>query len=242
MVSNMTTGSVLVTDGERDGEVGGGQVGLPDIDLDGGDDSTERGKEDGQQLADKDRSRLGEVLKKMALDLDKDGEAEHGIDGEQGSQTGDEPDIRDGLVNPHGQQSRLEKVLNKMVLVEEILSVMGERSNKLGAAVKGLEASLEFSQLEIDSLKKENEVLKKTVGAIELEDKRTLFQMNLVEDTMDRLETASKKKNLLFEGVHRVWINEDLGTISKKKRGLIRLIAKERLCKEWIAGLGSTQS
>ena len=159
--------------------------------------------------------------------------------------------------------------------------------------------SLEFSQEEIASLKKENVELKKRMGESETEDKRTQFQVNMVEDKLDKLETLSKKKNLILEGVQevegrkevvektisrlfdqlkvnaginfgacyrigpysqnrmrpilvsferqgdrdeiyakrfdlrkttdyqKVWVNEDLGAISKRKRGLIRLISKE---------------
>ena len=252
MVSNIATGSVMVT--AEGGDVGNG------ADEEGrGDDGDSRGGNDS---------------------VKDDGEA-----------SGDNP-------SPP-PRSRLEEVLNKMVLVEEILSMMGNRSNQLGATVKGLEASLEFSQHEIDGLKRENEDLKRKMGVIEMEDRRTQFQVNLAEDKIDRLETASKKRNLVFEGVpevvgrreevdktignlfdqlqvgkgisfeacyrmgpfikgrsrpilvtfekqldrdmlysrrmdlkrtadfHRVWMNEDLGPISKKKRGIIRLIAKE---------------
>ena len=132
-----------------------------------------------------------------------------------------------------------------------------------------------------------------------MEDRRTQFQVSNMEDKVDRLETVSKKKNLVFEGVPeldgrredvektlcdifeqlsvkkpinfeasfrmgpvnkdhpraimvsferqadkdaiyasrmelketahyiRVWINEDLGPLSQKKRGVIRMIARE---------------
>ena len=148
-------------------------------------------------------------------------------------------------------------------------------------------------------MKKENKELKKQVDDVQTEDRRTQFQVKQNEDKLDRLETSSKKRNLIFEGVleaegrredvertigcifdqlnvgkginfeacyrmgpyskgrarpilvsferqadrdlvysrrmdlkktvdyHRVWVNEDLGPISKKKRGIIRLIAKE---------------
>ena len=141
--------------------------------------------------------------------------------------------------------------------------------------------------------------MKKKLEAVEIEDKRTQFQTNALEDKIDRLETSSKKKNLIIEGVpepegrkedvektvgnlfdqlavgmginfescfrmgpytkgrprpifltfekqtdrnlihakrldlrrtadfQRVWINEDLGLISKRKRGIIRMIARE---------------
>ena len=67
--------------------------------------------------------------------------------------------------------------------------------------VQDLESSLEFSQQEIESLKKENADLKKKMGVLEIEDKRKQFQATAVEDKLDRLETLVKKKNLLIEGV-----------------------------------------
>ena len=216
--------------------------------------------------------------------------------GDKGADGGDTGD--DTKVSDEGS-SRLDTILSKMDLVEEILAMMGEKSTKLDGTVKNLEASLEFSQHEIDILKKENEELKKKVWASEIEDKRTQFQVNMIDDKVDILETSLKKKNLIFEGVsefegrredvektsgylfdqlavgkgiyfdacyrmdpyvkgrsrpilvafdrqsdrdllyakrmelrqtadyQRVWVNEDLGPASKRKRGIIRLIAKE---------------
>ena len=159
-------------------------------------------------------------------------------------------------------------VFAKLMKVDTWLSQLDDRSAHLNTTVKGLETS---------------------------------FQVNAVEDKMDRLETATKKKNLLFEGIpeqdvrrektentisdlfdglninkgvnieacyhmgpysrsrprpilvaferqvdqdlvyvkhmdlkntnnyKRVWINEDLGQASKRKRGLIQMIAREAL-------------
>ena len=55
-----------------------------------------------------------------------------------------------------------------------------------------LETSLEFSQNEIDSLKNDNASLRKKLAAIETEDKRTQFQVNQMEDKVDKIETATK--------------------------------------------------
>ena len=86
-------------------------------------------------------------------------------------------------------------------MVEEILTMMSERSMKLGSTFKDLETSQEFSQGEIEGLKKENEELKKKLEAVEIGDRRTQFQASALEDKDDRLETTNKKKNLIIEGI-----------------------------------------
>ena len=193
----------------------------------------------------------------------------------------------------------LAAVASKLGIVEEILLRLDSRTTRIDDTVKDLQTSLEYSQSEIDLLKKENADLKQKLGSIDTEDKRTQFQMNVLEDKLDRIETSTKKKNLIIEGIsevdgrkedlektvgevldqlaiqksinfeacyrvgpfnkhrtrpilvsfekqvdrdmvyakrmdlkntrsfHKVWINEDLGPLSKKKRGLIRLISRE---------------
>ena len=216
-------------------------------------------------------------------------------DGDNRSSVSDSPSIEFG----EGRLSRIDTMFEKMSMVEDILSMISERSTNLGGTVRELTASLEFSQQEIVALKQENEEMKKKLEAVVLEDKKTQFQVEAVEDKVDRLETSSKRNNLIVEGLpepdgrredvektigqlfdqlsvnkgvnfeacyrmgsytkgkprpiflsfekmadrnllyakrmdlrhtadyQRVWINEDLGPISKRKRGIIRLIAKE---------------
>ena len=50
-------------------------------------------------------------------------------------------------------------------MVEEILTMMSERSMKLGSTVKDLETSLEFSQGEIEGLKKEKRRAEEEAGS-----------------------------------------------------------------------------
>ena len=92
-------------------------------------------------------------------------------------------------------------VLDKMSAVQDMLLKMDAKSTKVEKTVSDLTASLEYSQHEIDLLKKENSELKTKLGSIDTEDKRTQFQVNVLEDKLDRLETYCKKKNLILEGV-----------------------------------------
>ena len=202
-------------------------------------------------------------------------------------------------ISEGSQGSDLAKVVSKLSVMEAILIRLDDKSTKMNETVRDLEDSLEFSQNEIVNLKKENAELRQHLGAVETEDKRTQFQVNSLEDKLDKLETATKRKNLVIEGIpeseggkehtekaignlfdqlgvqkginfdacyrigpynknrtrpvmvvferqadrdgiysrrldlkhtknyQKVWLNEDLGALSKRKRGLIRLISKE---------------
>ena len=99
------------------------------------------------------------------------------------------------------QSSRLDEIFEKMEMVEDILTLISERSTNLGGTIRDLTTSLEFSQQEIETLKKENKELKEKLDAVEIEDRRTQFQTNALEDKVDRLETSSKKNNLIVEGI-----------------------------------------
>ena len=217
-------------------------------------------------------------------------------DTEKGTESGDEVTTEDNLLVPEYED--LKAVSVKLKMVDDLLSRLDDRSGSIAAAFKGLEASLQFSQGEIDDLKRENKSLRTKLGELETEDKRTQFQVQAMDDKVDRLDTVTKKRNLLFEGIpeqngkkeddkaisdlfdqlkvgrginieasyrvgpfnrsrdrpilvaferqadrdliyakrmdlkhsanfQRVWINEDLGQASKRKRGLIRLIGRE---------------
>ena len=208
----------------------------------------------------------------------------------------------DGDDSDEGDWEGKQNELAGMEKVNAMLKHLDERSDRLNTTVKELEHSLEFSQSEIDKLKKENSSLRRKLEEIATEDKRTQFQVNSEEGKLDRLETVTKRKNLIFEGIpeadgrredageticnlfdqlsvdkgkgfigfeacyrvgsftksrarpilvsferqadrdliykkrmelrktadyQKVWVNEDLGPISKRRRGLIRMIAKE---------------
>ena len=183
--------------------------------------------------------------------------------------------------------------------IEELLGKLDRRSVKTDAKMHELITSLEYSQHEIDKLNQEKGDIKLLMGQLDMEDKRTQYQLSSVEDKIDRMETTIKKKNLILEGlpeqdgrkedvqrtvcalldqlnvnkeitfeacfrvgpyikgrtrpVHvsfekqadrdiiysrrfelrhtnnyqRVWMNEDLGAASKRKRGIIRMISKQ---------------
>ena len=206
----------------------------------------------------------------------------------------DDEELSETEVKVHGnaRPDRIERM-------DAMIALLDPRSTNLGATVKDLQTSLEFSQKEILDLKKENSDLRLLLGNLEIEDRRTQFQVKDVADRVDKLDTSSKKKNLIFEGLpevegrredvgkvvgdlfdqmnvnrgvnfeacfrigpyvksrtrpvlvtferqadrdlvyakrfdlkrspdyHRVWVNEDLNPASKRKRELLRLIARE---------------
>ena len=89
----------------------------------------------------------------------------------------------------------------RIVMIDEIIAQFAKDAAKLADTVKNLESSLELSYKEIADLKKENKDLKLTLGSIDTEDRRTQFQIKEVADKLDKLDSITKKKNLLFEGI-----------------------------------------
>ena len=67
--------------------------------------------------------------------------------------------------------------------------------------VKTLKHSLEFSYNEIDGPKKENANLRIVVESLELEDKRTQFQ---IKDLEEKVDAATKRRNLVFDVLSEV--------------------------------------
>ena len=119
-------------------------------------------------------------------------------DGEKGLAGDEDTDTEVEVVNPYLDLRALSAKLMKM---DDVLSLLDGKTTKYDTAIRGLESSLEFSQREIDGLKKENRELKQKMGAMDLEEKRTQFQMQHVDDKLDKLDTVTKKKNLLIEGI-----------------------------------------
>ena len=141
------------------------------------------------------------------MELQGDGGEEDEGEGEEKSaddesvRESDEEDLEDIAEGGVKREGELATQMSKMI---ELLSKLDNRSANMDVHVKNLESSLEFSQQEIDSLKKENAELKGHLETLATEDKRTQFQLKAVDDRMERLETVAKKKNLVFEGVPEV--------------------------------------
>ena len=92
----------------------------------------------------------------------------------------------------------------RLARVDELLELLNDDSVKLASTVRHLEHSLDFSHKEIADLKKENADLKLKLGNIETEDRRTQFQIKDVADKLDKLDSVSKKRNLLFDGIPEI--------------------------------------
>ena len=277
---------------------------IGDVNLDIGDVTKRKEPADPEVTRPRGGSRFDPLaLLDNSVNGEEDGEA--GDEGNEDDVGGDESGEREGqggvLNKKEGAGIYLDPavVAHRLMEVDDEMGRLNAKTTELTTTVHGLKDSLEFSQREVDLLKKENLALKAQVGSLELEDKRAQFQIETVDDKLDRLETLVKKKNLLIEGVpelvgkkedveetigrildqlnvpgrinfdacyrlgqysrsgsrpilvafekqsdrdmiyakrmdlkhtadyQRVWLNEDLGSASKRKRGLIRLISKE---------------
>ena len=131
------------------------------------------------------------------------GEGDNDGEGEEDDET------RSGETSPTSKQGEdyyldQQAVATRLLAVDEILMSLGSKSGMLEQNVKDLETSLEFSQHEITKLKKENADLKQLLGSIENEDRRTQYQVKKTEAKLEKLETVTKKKNLVFEGLPEV--------------------------------------
>ena len=94
--------------------------------------------------------------------------------------------------------------LERFKVVDRMLSKLDDKSTTMATMVQELQVSLEYSQNEIEMLKKENKQLRAKLGDLETEESRTNYQMKKIEDKVDKVETVAKKKNLIFEGVSEV--------------------------------------
>ena len=137
-----------------------------------------------------------------SLDLDHEGAASEGAASDSESE-GFEEDKAAKYLDQASAAGRLAQIDN-------LLLHLHAGSSKLADTVKSLETSLEFSYKEIADLKKENESLKVKLGNLETEDKRTQFQIKDVTGKLDKLDSFTKKWNLIFEGIQeRDGKNED---------------------------------
>ena len=155
-----------------------------------GSDVTTRREADPDKLGGVGKTDVGDVAEEIEEPEEDD------IDKQKGKEVAD--------TDKDDHETKLDQITEKIVVVEEILTMMSERLTKLGSTVRELETSPEFSQSEIETLKKENEKLEKNMDEVEIEDRRTQFQTRALEDKEDRLETTTKKKNLIIEGIPEI--------------------------------------
>ena len=94
-------------------------------------------------------------------------------------------------------------------LVAAILSKLDKRFEGLNASFSSFRQSLEYSQEDIDDLKKENRTLRNRITQLELEEKRNETQMKSLEDRLDRVDTNMRRKNLVLEGIEETENGKD---------------------------------
>ena len=131
----------------------------------------------------------------------EDGRSEAGAGAEEGDDAwrgGDGKDVKST------KYKDLLQVAEKLGKIDELLETMDSKSSATNRVLQELVHSLEFSQNEIDVLKKENAELKQRLGIQEIEDQRTQYQIKTVDDKVDKIESMVKKRNLVFEGIPEV--------------------------------------
>ena len=144
------------------------------------------------------------------ITLAKEGGA--GVDGMNDASDGsfsDSGSVTDGTQPPTQPSSRgktdlytdAETTATRLAQIDDILDQFSIDSIRLSGTVKALETSLEYSQKEITDLKKENAHLKLLLANMDAEDRRTQYQIKDVADKLDKLDSVTKKRNLIFEGV-----------------------------------------
>ena len=127
-------------------------------------------------------------------------ESQAGSGDEEGSEVGDSDEDTDG----NDEQlvlNDLKEAAVRFESIDKILAGLGNTSTGLVDTVRQLRLSLEFSQKEIDTLKGENQTLRRQLDDLGTEERRSTFQMDRLEEKIDRVDTLAKKKNLIFEGV-----------------------------------------
>ena len=87
----------------------------------------------------------------------------------------------------------------KLALVDDILNQLGNKTGKLSATAEGLQTSLEYSQHEIDELKTENKKLKQRVTDMELEEDRSKYHLDKLDDKIDRIKIRFSRGSLKME-------------------------------------------
>ena len=86
----------------------------------------------------------------------------------------------------------------------ELHKKMDEFANRFNNVEKVSEeykTSFQFTQEEVQGLQEENTALKSILEELSLEIKRNSFAIQKLDSKQERMETDSRKKNLIFEGV-----------------------------------------
>ena len=122
--------------------------------------------------------------------------------------TDEEGEVEELELNDRAGTKVTEKDLSllfaKLEKMDGVLTALNDNSLKNNTTISDLKTSLEFSQKEIDGLKAENVQLKQKLGEVVMEDKRTQFQVTSMESKLDKIETITKKKNLIIEGIPEI--------------------------------------
>ena len=86
-------------------------------------------------------------------------------------------------------------------MIAELGTQIELRMKNLRQALTDYQISLEFTQKEVDGLKKENNALRNKIGDLEMEEKRNEFQVKRIDEKLDKQDTVVRHKNLIIEGI-----------------------------------------
>ena len=142
---------------------------------------------------------------KLCTDSNGTGEGDGDSDSD-GDDDGDvkPPDDDKGNTTGTPRKSRgMDKLLEETTIddLNDVLDKIGIWFDEMDQSLDEYRASLEFSQGQIDDLKKENEQLKLKIKTLEKEDGRNEYQIKDLDEKCERLDTLARKRNLIFEGV-----------------------------------------
>ena len=121
----------------------------------------------------------------------------------EGKSDDDDCPTKASITKSKRPRSGIDKLLEDTSLddLNVVLGRIGERFTSLDEALDEYQVSLEYSQQEIEDLKKENESLKNKIKKLETEDQRNKFHIRELDEKFERLDTTGRRKNLVFDGV-----------------------------------------
>ena len=122
-------------------------------------------------------------------------------------ETPDKTDKKDEVnLEKRARRSNNIDILLMETTLDDLNSVLGRIGEHLydhDLSLEELRRSLEFSQGEIDDLKKKNKQLKLEIIKLKNDDKCNEYRMQDLDSKHERLDTQARKKNLVFEGVEK---------------------------------------